>query len=189
MGKYFLCGSFLKWETKQEMAPDGDGGYTGTFKIRWSNKEDFYIIRDGDEKQAIYPAIGGVGKACIPCCGPDNKGGKGSDKYFSVRGPQHALVTVNVKCVDGKVTVTTKGPTEKTWNGWEIWCRDPAQAFYCTGSFNKGRFTPMIPDEDTPGVHTYRMQLGPEGVESFQIAVNEDTKLLMYPNDEGELRG
>jgi hypothetical protein len=186
--KYYLCGSWLKWERRQEMTPIGDGAFQSTFKIRWNNREEFYIVRDNDEKQAIYPAIEGAAKSCIPACGPDSKGGKGSGKYFLVKGPQHQVVTVTVKVVDGKVTVTATGAQDRIWKSFDEWAIDPAQTFYCTGSFNGGRFTPMIPAE-TPGIHTYRVTLSAEGLTSFQIAVNEDASLLMYPNDDGELCG
>jgi polyketide synthase-associated protein len=187
--KFYLIGSWLKWEGRQEMLPDGDGGFTGTFKIRWSNKEEFYIIRDADEKQAIYPAIETASKPGIPICGPDDKGGKGSGKYFVVKGPQHQVVTVNMKMIDGKITVTARGVADRTWKSWDEWCVDPAQTFYLCGSFNDGRFTPMIPDDSTRGKHSYKMQLGAEGYATFQIAVNGEANLMMYPNEDNELCG
>merc|ERR1712217_288586 len=188
--KYYLQGSWRKWEGYQELKPDGEGNYEGKFVMTYKNFEEFYIVRDLDPKQVIYPAVEKCTKAGIPLRGPDNNRNK---RTWLVRGPQHAVINVKLSTSDGQlqlsISSTVAGVGERTWESFEGWALQASQTFYLTGSFNDGRTTPMVPEGAGTGVHTCKIELDMWGQASFWILVNEEQDLVMYPDRDGALNG
>uniref|UniRef100_A0A7S4VJV6 Beta-ketoacyl synthase C-terminal domain-containing protein n=1 Tax=Alexandrium monilatum TaxID=311494 RepID=A0A7S4VJV6_9DINO len=187
--KFYMTGSFRKFDGYTQMKKiEGENFYEGTFKIGYRFREEFQIVRDADPEQAIYPSIPSCTSTSAPLQGPDPHG-KG--KNWLVKGSQHDTVTVRVSLVDGKCSVTVSSVVlgEKTWESWASWATRITQSFYLRGSFNQGRTTPMLPDENTPGVHRCRVILDDEGTASFYILVNEDEKLVLHPDEELSLVG
>nr|AQS99253.1 type I polyketide synthase [Gambierdiscus excentricus] len=180
--KFYLTGSWRRWEGYQEMRKVDDDTYEGAFKVGYRFSEEFQIVRDADPKQAIYPCKPKCMSTSLPLCGPDDQG-KG--KNWLVKGKQHQVITVRVKYVNAKAKVTVITPTdEKFWESWEGWALQNTQTFYVTGTFNGGRCSPMVPVESEQGVHKYLLTLNADGTASFQILVNEDRELVLHP-DEG----
>jgi len=187
--KYYLTGSWRTWEGFQEMRKVDDKGesYTGTFKIGYRCMEEFQIVRDADPKQVLYPCLPKCDRGGVPLMGPD---AKGKGKNWLVKGNQHQEVNVRLTIVNSKATVTVTGPrSEKCWRCWESWAVDPSQTFYLTGTFNNGAATPMLPDEDRPGLHVGRITLDTEGTASFQIILQEDHSLVLHPSEDMALQG
>merc|ERR1719221_322747 len=68
------------------------------------------------------------------------------------------------------------------------WAKQPFPAFYLTGTFNGGQFTVMTPEKE-PGVHTGQIALDEQGTASFQIIMNEDRNLTLFPSSDLVLQG
>uniref|UniRef100_A0A7S4SQG5 Ketosynthase family 3 (KS3) domain-containing protein n=1 Tax=Alexandrium monilatum TaxID=311494 RepID=A0A7S4SQG5_9DINO len=187
--KYYLTGSWMKWEGYEEMTKlEDEDCYEGTFKISYTHMEEFQIVRDRDPKQVLYPSCARCRRAGVPVMGPD---GLGKGKNWLARGPQHQEVTVRIALVDGKASVSIWSQVmgERMWESWDAWALQNAQTFYLSGSINGGQLTPLIPDVTTAGLHTCQVTLDDEGTASFHIVVDEDSGLLMYPDEEMALRG
>jgi len=103
--KYYLLGSWKRFEIFQMMKLNDEGQYYGTFEMGYRQMEEFQIIRDADLKHAIYPSSSKVPKNLCPILGPDDKGmgsepGKG--KNFQVRAPQHQTVYIMLDVKKGQ---------------------------------------------------------------------------------------
>lgn len=194
---FALVGSWKKFDGFDEMkfSSEDDGIFTGRFKIGHNCKEQFYIVRDNDRKQAIYPAAGESMKPNVPVFGPDDKG---VGKHWLVKGPQYSVVEVTLKIVDGEIAVSVqmnpvesgRASTRWTWHSWEGWSKQTLHTFYAIGSFaEEGMFIPMVPEGSSGEIHTCSVPLDAYGQAQFQLVVDEDRTLLMYPDDEGTLAG
>lgn len=182
--EYFVVGTWSEYKF-QKMLPSKDGeGFDFAMTIGFLQREEFQIVRDRDMNQVYHPAHEKTMKPGCPIKGPDDKG-KG--KYWMVKGPQHEKVLLNFKVVDGKATVTLKSPVlgERVWESFEAWAQGPQQ-YHIVGSFTGWQMAPMVMDE--AGVFTHRVVLD-DGYGMFQVVVDEDASMVMYPGDDRGLLG
>merc|ERR1719440_2588648 len=95
------------------MTPRQNGTWTYTFRVRNSGKDGFFFLRDGDTKQAIYPACS-CSQPGVPACGPDNLG---EGKCWLVNGEPGEEITVTLQVVQAEVTLTMSGSRriDKVW--------------------------------------------------------------------------
>jgi len=182
--KFFLHGSWRKFDKLQEMKKVGDCLYEGKFIIRYNNFEEFQIVRDKDFKQVIYPSVPNTSKAGVPVYGPD---WNGKGKYWCVRGKMHQEVIVRLQIVAGQAAVTVICPLygERRWSSWEEWSVQSMQTFHVISS--AGQYTPMV--SESPGLHTCDVNLDADGYMSFRIVVDDDEALALYPDFQGAMHG
>jgi len=184
--KFYLSGSWRKFDKLQAMKQVGDGLYEAKFIITYRNVEEFQIVRNKDFEQVIYPSMPNTSKAGVPVCGPD---WKGKGKYWRIKGRMHQEVVVKLQIVAGQASVSVTCPSfgERRWQSWETWSVQSMQTFYAACAF--GRPIAMAPDLQTPGVHRCQLELDADGHTSFRILVDEDEQLALYPDHDGSLRG
>jgi hypothetical protein len=183
--KFYLNGSWRKFEKLQPMKQVSDGLYEATFVIGFRNFEEFQIVRDKDYEQVIYPAVNQTAKAGVPVCGPD---WKGKGKCWRVKGMMHQEVTVKLEFASGKPTITVVAPSigERIWDPWETWCLKSSNLFYACGQYGR---VAMEPSSDTPGVHRCEVPLDADGYAMLRILQDGDEQLAMYPDHAGYLQG
>nr|AQS99216.1 type I polyketide synthase [Gambierdiscus polynesiensis] len=58
---------------------------------------------------------------------------------------------------------------------------DTVSSFQILGSFSNWDRLPLEPSRDVEGLYTYEVTLGSKGRESFQISVDNDPELVLYP--------
>jgi len=58
---------------------------------------------------------------------------------------------------------------------------DTVKAFQILGSFSNWEMLTLAPSRDVEGLYTYEVTLGTKGQESFQISVDNDRELVLYP--------
>jgi len=151
------------------------------FTIGTMQQETFHFVRDHDDKQAIYPRVqdGELARdTSVQTAGPDDLG-KG--KYWVVTGKFGEAVNLMMQICNGRITVVTKCETEgvKSWGSAEGQLR---HTYYAFGSWDNWGFREMTPDEEDPGVYRCQFTIcDPELREEFQIVLDKDRKLTMYP--------
>merc|ERR1712217_504808 len=86
---------------------------------------------------------------------------------------------------DGKITVTVSTETmgKFTWTG------TTGHTHYVTGSFNNWTFGDMETDEEYPDVKVFYFKIGKHGREEFQIILDQNLNMRMYPANHCEAPG
>eukprot|EP00747_Dinoflagellata_sp_TGD_P183285 gnl/TRDRNA2_/TRDRNA2_38057_c0_seq1.p1 gnl/TRDRNA2_/TRDRNA2_38057_c0~~gnl/TRDRNA2_/TRDRNA2_38057_c0_seq1.p1 ORF type:complete len:1214 (+),score=207.16 gnl/TRDRNA2_/TRDRNA2_38057_c0_seq1:105-3746(+) len=176
---YYLSGPWNQFNL-QEMnsRADGSGTHVSHLWMPSSGLTEFQIVRDRDWSQVIYPrAIDGDHETVA---GPDEHG---DGKYFSRQGLGREKVSVELTVLDGAITVSAATLADAiTWTG----SCEPRQ-YFLTGPINCWTYTRMMPDMLTPGVFRSRFS-SCHGLE-FQIQIDKDSNLTMYPEVHGSSMG
>lgn len=158
--------------------------WTTSFRIGPSGQEQFYFARDGDCRQAVYPAQPLTSKTSVRATGPDDHR---QDKTWLFRAPVGELVHLTLKMVDTKpiVTAASESKGQKTWTGFSGWAR---HQYFLSGTFNDWRHDPMKMDPAHPGVFVGTGAVSEEAtsgvhghVAEFLVTVDEDPDLAYYP--------
>lgn len=176
---YSIVASWSAWKF-QEMIPSSDetGLWTTSVRIGMSGEEEFQFARDNDWSQIIHPALPRAALTSTPVKGPGN-GGTG--KNWLITGRRGEIVTIQLRVVDGDITVTTASETHgvRSWRNAPKGRRQPE--YYISGSWNSWGLSPMIgtsSGSSSPrqkgSLFRHRVQLGASGVEEFQVAVEDD---------------
>eukprot|EP00930_Biecheleria_cincta_P018480 TRINITY_DN14388_c3_g1_i2.p1 TRINITY_DN14388_c3_g1~~TRINITY_DN14388_c3_g1_i2.p1 ORF type:complete len:1233 (-),score=231.02 TRINITY_DN14388_c3_g1_i2:95-3766(-) len=187
---YRVIGSWTSWKM-QEMVPgkDEEGLWLTSVRIGLSGQEEFQFARDGDWCQVIHPAGSRVRNTSVRVQGPDNRG---HGRNWLIRGRCNDLFTIQLRILDGEITVTTSAEHEgvKTWTNagqgalqvslfsisgsWDNWAMNPMEEVSCIGS-------PADADsEDAPAqershrsVFQFPVVLGERGIEEFQLIMDD----------------
>mmetsp|Transcript_3368 Transcript_3368/g.5177 ORF Transcript_3368/g.5177 Transcript_3368/m.5177 type:complete len:352 (-) Transcript_3368:156-1211(-) len=179
--KYQIMGSWTSG--RKDELKKGDGIFEFRSKIGVTGREEFILIRDGDDQQMIYPAEPNCTKTTVPVRGPDHMG---AGKMWVVTGPVGELVKVRLEIDDGKiiVAVISKSLGEKVWESVEGYDR---HSYWL--SFQGGPVTKMTMDPEMPGVFRARAQIGSnfneeyKGLcEFFNVIVDEDPNIGFFPD-------
>jgi hypothetical protein len=175
--KYCMASSIANWVPWQGTRDyEDDPNVTNFFKgkIPPSGRLEFVLMRDFDKNQMIYPLDSRPTTGSTPICGPD-EGGDG--KRWSVHGREGETVYGSFTMKEGEISFSVKTASmgELKFTG------TTARHYSVIGSWNK-----EVPDdmEPVPGVYDlwrYQFVIGSHGYESFQILVNKNLNLRMYP--------
>jgi len=183
--QYSVVGSF-NGGRQSAMQASEPGTWIHSFKIGDHGKEDFCFVRDGDVNQAIYPATS-TNKIGIAACGPDNLG---QGKLWFVRGAKGEEITLTLKVVDAKVSVTLSGSSRGRDSVWESQRGHKRHSYSVSGSFTD--FKPVGMEMDSPGVFKAKIVRRPgEGslVDSFKVLVDGDANQAFAPEKDVETHG
>jgi len=185
--QYYLVGSWNKKAFHLMKPLEGEmNNVSAKFTIGYTCKEEFQIVRDRDMKQALYPALSKAQNGRVPLCGPD---GHGNGKCWQAVGQHHDTVTVTLRLDDDDVAVTMSVLGQDTvWERFESWALQAKRKFAVCGSFNDWLLMPMQKDDSSRGVHRCRVQLRHRS-EGFNVVVDEDPSLQLFPDDQGRLEG
>lgn len=183
--QYYLFGTPTRWEKHKELKEIAEGYYETTFAMTYRREEEFQIICDKDDKQAIYPTSPLTKKATAPLCGPD---WNGKGKHWLVKAPQHEVISVRLHVADGQASVTLCSPSlgERTWRGWDAWYG--THTFFAHFNHLEG-LTPLRSDPAAPGFYSCQVKLDDRGQASVRVIVDEDNSMVMFPDSTGALRG
>jgi len=155
--------------------------WTTTVRVGPSGQEEFQFARDNDWCQVIHPAVTRPRKTSVPVRGPD---AAGAGKHWQIRGPRNELVTIQLRVLDGEITVTMASETNgvKTWQSTqdESWSE-----YYVTGTWNHWACAPMTADPQVSGIFRYHLVLGRGGAEEFQVVMEKDWTKILYPHVAG----
>eukprot|EP00928_Gymnodinium_smaydae_P013579 TRINITY_DN14948_c0_g1_i1.p1 TRINITY_DN14948_c0_g1~~TRINITY_DN14948_c0_g1_i1.p1 ORF type:complete len:1433 (+),score=263.14 TRINITY_DN14948_c0_g1_i1:457-4755(+) len=202
--RYVVCGTWNGW-AKQDMTPSSADSHEwrSHFRIGLTGREEFHLLRDGDSKQAVYPAVP-IGSAdgvrwhtgdCFRACGPD---GFGAGRHFEITGSPGEFVRLSLSIRDAQVVVSAQheAGAEKVWRSLSGWARhmyhvayslDDAAADVQT-SVAKATAAPMAlePMEAVaPGRFRASIKLGGGGrcemALRFRILVEGNLKQAFYP--------
>jgi hypothetical protein len=152
-------------------------------KTGFRDSEEFFLARDNDWSQTIHPALARTRKTSVPIRGPDDRVGSPGEancKTWLVRAPRYEVVQLQLRVVNGDVTMALQSETKglKTWSN-----RDDEDwpAYFITGTMNEWRFSAMAPSPEVKGVFRCRMAIGSEGAEEFAIVMEKDWEKQLYP--------
>jgi len=179
MHQYLISGSFTRWGLQEMTAVrEVEGFYEVRFPIGETGREEFHFVRDRDLTQVIYPAVTKPDNESIPVRGPDDMG---DGKNWLVHGHYKEIVTARIFVVNGDITVQVL-PSSK--EGTKVWTSvvDKDVRYYISNLFNAWQCHPMMPDEQTSGVYTYKLMLE-AWMDEFQIVVDADRKHRLHPTD------
>jgi len=177
---YWIAATWTGW-LPSRMAAVGGGAstYETTARIGARGVEEFQFLRDQDWKQVIYPAAAKAVKPSVPVRGPDDGGG---DKAWAIRGDPGDVYTVQLAITDRAICVRARSSTacvNKTWTtaedeheGWHD--------YWVVGTF-ADHFIPMAPYQGGAKSFRCRVQLDETGTEDFQISVDHDLAMMLYP--------
>jgi len=175
---YSVAGSWTAWTCcKMERVSAEAGAYETTVRIGATGQEEFHLVRDGDWTQVIHPATARAVKAKIPVRGPDDEG---AGKAWLVRGPTGGTVTLRLQVSEGGLAVSAASAA-----GTRTWRSSEAQDWhdYDLVTERSGRdLRPMRPVPGTTGVYQCRVTLDEGGVEEFQVLVDKDWEMMLYPH-------
>lgn len=182
---YSLIGDFSKWKcVPLARLGDHDGAWEGTFRIGASGRAEFQLLRDADQRQAIYPSQHRAKPSAAPARGPDDMG-KG--RHFFVSGRPGDDVQVHLTVVDAAITVVaTSSCFHGEWRSQQGWARHQ----YCVvGTLSDAKPVPMMMDPSTEGRFTCQVSVGHRQMEDaaggwgdfFQVAVDGDILQAFYP--------
>jgi hypothetical protein len=155
--------------------------YTVVFGV--TAQEYFQFARDRDKEQLIYPAYPRAQKTDILVRGPDQHG---KDKHFMVFGEQGSKATIQLRVVDGHITVTTK--TESGITQWKSVEGKARKKPFVVGSWLE-KFDAMKPVDDSLNAFTTEFTMTDRGFEFFQVCFDEDLARAYYPESEGHASG
>jgi len=168
--------------THFDMAKDGDGLWMVKERLNHRGCLEFYISRDHDPLQEIYPASPDGSKES-PALGPD---GRRNDRKFVFGGASGEALMVKLSVIDATILVTASSPSgaEKSWESTET------RQYGLLGSFSEWSWcSPMETDESTPGVYRGRFSVGQSYEESFRIVVDNDWNKVLYPQNDNSVPG
>lgn len=192
---YSIVASWTAWKF-QEMIPSSDesGLWTTSVRIGLSGQEEFQFSRDNDWSQIIHPSCARATAALAPVKGPDNKG---TGNNWLLSGRCGEIVTIQLRVVDGDITVTTASETHGVQR-WRNALKGRRQTeYHISGSWNNWGLLPMI---STPSgsssprggssIYRHRVEIGDAGTEEFQVVVeNEiDDPAKASESDSGRVR-
>jgi len=163
------------------------GTWTCSFKIGSQGKDDFCFLRDGEAKQAIYPAVS-TNQMGVTACGPDSLG---QGKFWFVRGRFGEDVTLTLRIVDSQVDVTVSG-SGRPAKVWKSIAGYERHSYAVAGSFTNFRPVAMEMDPSAPGVFKTRIMrsIGDASlVDSFRILVDGDPNQAFAPEEDADTSG
>jgi hypothetical protein len=180
--QYIVVGSF-SGNRPTAMSSLAPGTWSCSFKIGGNGKEDFYFLRDGDAKQAVYPASS-TNKTGVAACGPDSLG---RGKVWFVRGATGEEINLKLSVVGGKVSLTLSG-SSRTDKVWESQDGHHRHSYSVSGSFTD--FKPVTMTMDAPGIFTAKVRRSVGNVvDSFRILVDGDAAQAFAPEKDAEASG
>mmetsp|Transcript_131243 Transcript_131243/g.293627 ORF Transcript_131243/g.293627 Transcript_131243/m.293627 type:complete len:216 (+) Transcript_131243:798-1445(+) len=153
----------------------------------------FYIERDQDEDQAIYPAAmpDAVAKGTsIPVFGPD---GYRLERAFAMKDAPGTQCVTSLK-IDGTGKIVVSCQLAHKWKR-TTWESAPQDYYSLVGSWSASggqtswECESMEAAAAVPGVFRGTFRLGMSGVEQFFIVVNRDFNKAMYPKSSNETPG
>jgi len=202
---YSINGSWINWRPREMELAESDKYnqvWKGTIIIGQFGFESFHFVRDGDDKQIIYPAfrpempkyetiadlrhetpflVGGhMTDANLPVRGPDDNS---EGKYFVVIGEYQEIVDVSLELRRGEIIVKASGRQSKPawsrlWRSGTGWNR---RQFYVTGSFNNWTFSKMHPIARSRGRFFFDLPQNQDWSGEFQIAEDRDCRQMLWP--------
>lgn len=175
---YYILGTWNSWRYQEMKSSDlEDGLWTFDVRIGLQGEEEFRIARDMDWRQAIHPARPKTRKTSIPICGPDSDG---HGKAWLVHGSQGEVVSVKMRVLDGKITLSTSSPSRGV-KVWESTKDDDTSEYSITGTMNSWRLTAMRTNPRDDGVFRAEVQVGETGEEEFQIVMGSNPQGRLCP--------
>mmetsp|Transcript_108556 Transcript_108556/g.231853 ORF Transcript_108556/g.231853 Transcript_108556/m.231853 type:complete len:1240 (-) Transcript_108556:148-3867(-) len=178
--QYAIVGTWSSWKFQPMVrSREEQGLWTTSIRVGMSGTEEFQFIRDNDWTQSIHPALPKTRKTSVPVRGPDDQG---DGKNWFIRGPQGEIVTIQLRILDGEITVTTASETKgvRTWQSVEdvYWPQ-----YYITGTWNNWSFSSMTGEPEAQGVFKYRLRLNDTGMAEFQIVLEKNWAKQIYPHE------
>jgi len=182
---YWVVGSWTSWQPRpMQKDPSESGIWTYSFKISIQGAEDFYFARDGDTRQAIYPACDRPTAATIPVRGPDHLR---AGKCWQASGSVFEEVKLRLDIDDARITLEVRSLTTdiQVWGSMEGYDR---HEYFIVGTCTNEVPIRLEMDVENPGIFKWRGTVGDmldEALmmfnELFYIIVDEDPNLAIYP--------
>lgn len=189
--RYCIAGTWSNWAVKDLTWDDNRLCFHTKIQLGAKGWESFQILLDGDYNQTVYPDRA---DACphvkYNLCGPDNKGhGKNwtIGKHTLDKGAKDSEYTVRVSLNrNNEVRIVTWEPyVEKEPEKEEAKPSNFTDAnrprYYIVGSWSEWKITEMKWDGERQ-CYFFRVRLGKEGWESFQILLDSDYKKCVHPD-------
>jgi len=177
---YSIVDNICGWKPYRGVNPAPGVWTWSRGQISASGEAQVFFLRDDDQAQMIYP----LDPEEMPVMGPDELG---EGRRFPVWGAEgehrHATLRIENGCLS--VSLTTGSMGERIWMGdREL----GLQMFFIAGSFNKWSLQEMEGKLGKP-LYRHRFTIGPSCAEEFQIVVNKNWKMRLYPKGNGDAPG
>lgn len=182
--RYYIANSLSSWKPIVGTHDKDDPALWRWFtsRIPAAGRVELLFLRDEDQAQMIYPMFPLPTEGSVPVVGPDEGG---SGKRWLAWGKEGEALVCSLRIQNGDIKVTVKTETmgERTWFG------STGKVYYAAGSWGAWRCEEMEEDPSMPDLRRCRFALGPRGREEFQIVVNQNWSLRMYPACHGSRPG
>jgi len=189
-GKYYVTSSWNDWSyTEMTADKEKEGLFFVETKLT-RNGGSFNIVRNQDERQTIYPEIPYAGEMDgSPVLGPDDQG-RAFSWYLS--GTATDLVRIEMQRVhkdDGSVSMDVSW--KKVGKGEELWGDAKnlinRTQFFLVGTLGKWKKRHKMTWTGSYYAFDLAVRLG--NMESFQILMEGDWNLMVYPPEEESPKG
>mmetsp|Transcript_107036 Transcript_107036/g.332582 ORF Transcript_107036/g.332582 Transcript_107036/m.332582 type:complete len:1168 (+) Transcript_107036:124-3627(+) len=182
--KYFITANWNDWAFAEMSA---DSSEEGLFYLEAKLLRDtggvFNIVRNQDMRQTIYPAIPYADSdSCNPVLGPDEHG---RAYYWYVEGQAGDIVRIELQRAYEEGAVSLKMAWRKVGHETlpaELAFNASRSQFYTVGSTGKWKVRHKMTWNGTCYVYEYAIRIG--NTENFQILMDGDWNLMLYPNAE-----
>mmetsp|Transcript_78292 Transcript_78292/g.135852 ORF Transcript_78292/g.135852 Transcript_78292/m.135852 type:complete len:689 (+) Transcript_78292:120-2186(+) len=192
--RYCVAGTWSNWAVKDLSWDEQRLCYYTKVQLGAKGWESFQILLDGDYNKTVYPDRA---DACphvkYNLCGPDSKGhGKNwtIGKHTLDKGAKNSEYTLRVSLnKNHEVRIVTWEPYVEKEPEKEESSETKASNFteanrpryYIAGSWSEWKITEMKWDAERQ-CYFFRVRLGKEGWESFQILLDSDYKKCVHPD-------
>eukprot|EP00421_Protoceratium_reticulatum_P031951 CAMPEP_0168469982 /NCGR_PEP_ID=MMETSP0228-20121227/58496_1 /TAXON_ID=133427 /ORGANISM="Protoceratium reticulatum, Strain CCCM 535 (=CCMP 1889)" /LENGTH=356 /DNA_ID=CAMNT_0008485775 /DNA_START=24 /DNA_END=1090 /DNA_ORIENTATION=- len=177
--KYFMVNSLSNWvPVIGTYFPEKRLWCWFNGKISKAGRCELLFLRDEDQSQMIYPMRSAPTEESVPIVGPD-EGGTG--KRWVAWGEEGESLYAMLQLLDGHMSVTlrTQSMGEKTWHGVT------ASSYYVAGSWSRWSFEEMETEPGSADLWVGHFTIGHTGREEFQIVLNQNWNMRIYPASNG----
>jgi len=110
-------------------------------------------------------------------------------KNFKVKGEYQETFRLILKVVDAHIDLTVQSVSTGQIAMWSSKEGPARHDYFVRGSFSSWQCVPMVADQDRSGVYRFQGQTDRNAKEFFNIVVDEDKYLVMYPEIAGTVPG
>jgi len=185
---YQVQGTFTSWGSRELMrVPQEPNSFQGSFKVGPSGREEWKFRSDGNESNMIYPSekIHNAAFTNVPIRGPDELG---KDKTFSMSCSPGEIMKIKLQVVDALINMEVSSPSTGT-KRWQSRDGPERHDYFIQGSFSDWRPVQMVADPQRCGVYRFQAATNVNAKEYFNILVDEDKSLVIYPEAAGTAPG
>nr|AQS99295.1 type I polyketide synthase [Gambierdiscus excentricus] len=188
VGKYYVTGSWNDWSyTEMTADASSEGLFYAEVQLMRESGGTFNIVRDQDERQTIYPQVPYANADDVAVLGPDEHG---RAYYWWLTGKPGDRVRIELRRVSEEGSVSMKMAWQRL--GSEKLSAEQLHAasrsqFYIVGTLGRWKKRHKMAWNGTCFVFEYALRIG--NTESFQILMDGDWNLMLYPLAEDGAKG